>query len=104
MMQAIAIEFDRTRLIDFCRRHGVARLAIFGSVAQGKFGPRSDIDILVAFLPGATPGLLGIAAMEDELATIFEGGRAIDLRTVGDLSPHFRDAVVQSAQEIYAAA
>ena len=36
----------------FCRRHGVARLAVFGSATRESFDPRiSDYGFLVEFLP-----------------------------------------------------
>lgn len=50
-------------------------------------------DPTVEFPPGHTPGLPGVAELElQELL-----GREVDLRTVGDLSPHFRDEVVATA-------
>ena len=55
----------------------------------------SDIDMLVEFEPGRSPGLLGIAGMEIELSELL--GRKVDLRTQGDLSRYFRDAVVAAA-------
>jgi predicted nucleotidyltransferase len=37
----------------------------------------SDVDLLVDFLPGARPGLLGVSAMMLELTTLL--GRHVDL-------------------------
>jgi predicted nucleotidyltransferase len=62
----------------------------------------SDIDLLVEFEPGRTPGLLGVAKLELELRELL--GREVDLRTVGDLSPYFRDDVVAAARVLYDAA
>ncbi|MGH9896636.1 MAG: nucleotidyltransferase family protein, partial [bacterium] len=67
------------------------------------FGPASDIDLLVDFEPGATPGLIRIAAMERELEQLF-GGREVELRTLADLSPYFRDEVRATALPVYDAA
>lgn len=86
----------------FCRRHGVRRLALFGSVLRDDFRDDSDIDILVEFEPGRSPGLLTLASMELELGGLF--GREVELRTYEDLSRHFRDRVRASAQDLYAAA
>ena len=89
------------RLASFCRAHGIKWLAIFGSALRDDFGPESDIDILVEFHPDRIPGLLGIAGMELELSSLFEG-RKIDLRTPMDLSRYFRQAVLDEAQTQYA--
>lgn len=86
---------------DFCRRHHIARLSLFGSVLTADFAPESDIDVLVEFKPGHSPGFLGLAQLEDELSALF-GGRKVDLRTPQDLSRYFRDAVLASAEVQYA--
>jgi hypothetical protein len=88
-------------IAEFCRKHGIRRLAFFGSVLRYDFGPDSDIDVLVEFEEGRTPGLIGISAMEIELAGIL--GRKVDLRTPADLSRYFRDDVVRSSEVGYAA-
>jgi uncharacterized protein len=85
----------------FCRRHGVRRLALFGSALRDDFRDDSDVDVLVEFEPERTPGLLSLAGMELELGQLL--GREVELRTYGDLSRHFRDEVVASARELYAA-
>ena len=85
-----------------CRRHRIRRLALFGSVLKGTDRPDSDIDLLVEFELGATPGLLGLAAIEAELSAFF-GGRRVDLRTPQDLSRYFRSEVMRSAEVQYAA-
>lgn len=88
-------------IIDFCRRHGIARLSLFGSVLRDDFGPDSDIDVLVEFPEGQTPSLLELGGMLMELRRIF--GREVDLKTPGFLSRHFRDQVVREARTLYAA-
>ena len=88
-------------LTRLCRRHHIVRLSLFGSVLRGESGPGSDVDLLVEFQPGAEPGLLGLAAIEMELATLLEG-RRVDLRTAQDLSRHFRAEVVRAAELQYA--
>jgi hypothetical protein len=95
------IPIDRPGLTAFCGKHGIRRLALFGSAARGEDQPDSDVDILVEFMPGQVPGLLGIARLEIELSAFFSG-RKIDLRTPEDLSRYFRDEVVREADVIYA--
>ncbi len=95
------IAIDRVELAAFCRRHGIRRLAVFGSALRADFAPGSDIDVLVEFETGRTPGL-AFFAMQDELTRMF--GRAVDLHTPASLSRYFRDAVLAEAQDQYVAA
>ena len=95
------VAIDREALADFCRRHGIRRLAVFGSVLRDDFGPHSDIDVLVEFEPGRTPGL-AFFAMQEDLSRMF--GRTVDLHTPASLSRHFRDEVLTEAQDQYVAA
>lgn len=95
------LSIEESFLDDFAVRHGVQRLALFGSVLRDDFGPASDVDMLVEFLPGMTPGLLHLAQMELELESAL--GRRVELRTYEDLSRYFRDRVAASARPLYAA-
>jgi predicted nucleotidyltransferase len=95
------VAFDQTKLADFCRRHHIRRLALFGSVLRDDFGPESDVDVLVEFEPGHVPGL-AFFDMEEELSDLL--GRKVDLNTPGFLSPYFRDEVLEEAEVQYAAA
>ena len=100
-MNATATIIPRELLAPFCLRHGIRRVALFGSMLTGRARPDSDIDLLVEFETGRSPGLIGIAALEAELSGLI-GGRRVDLRTPQDLSDHFRDEVMRSALEQYA--
>lgn len=95
------VAIDDAVLADFASRHGIRRLAAFGSVLRSDFSADSDVDLLVEFEPDRIPGLFGIAAMELELSAAL--GREVDLRTYQDLSRHFRDQVRESAVDLYAA-
>jgi uncharacterized protein len=86
---------------DFCLRHHIRSLALFGSVLRDDFGPASDVDLLVEFEPRHVPGLLRLAAMERELSAML-GGRRVDMRTPRDLSRYFRDDVIAHAVVQYA--
>ena len=96
----LQISVPRDQLASFCNTNGIARLAIFGSALRPDFRPDSDVDVLVEFEVGRTPGLLGISGMELELSRMF--GRTVDLRTPEDLSRYFRQAVLDEAQVQYA--
>jgi uncharacterized protein len=93
---------DGDALAALCRRHRIRRLSLFGSVLHGTDRPDSDVDLLVEFEPGATPGLLGLAAIEMELSDLLRGQR-VDLRTPQELSRYFRSEVVRTARVQYAA-
>ena len=95
------LSIPRDQLTAFCQEHGIKRLAIFGSALREDFGPDSDVDVLVEFEPDRVPGLFGIAGMEIELSGLFSG-RKVDLRTPEDLSPYFRQDVVDTAEVQYA--
>ena len=96
-----SLNIDEAVLVQFCEKHHIRRLALFGSQLSGTAGPDSDIDLLVEFDPAHIPGLMGIASMEIELTEHL--GKKVDLRTAADLSRYFRDEVVQMAQVQYAA-
>ena len=100
---SVQLPIDRVRLDEFCHRHGVRRLSLFGSVLKGTARPDSDVDLLVEFAPTAKPTLLDMAAMEAELSALLRG-RRVDLRTAAEISRYFRDEVVREAQVQYAAA
>ena len=91
---------SKAALEEFCRRFYIRRLSLFGSTLRGEAEPESDIDLLVVFMPGHVPGFFTIVKMEEELTSML--GRKVDLRTPEDLSRHFRDEVVASAEVLYA--
>jgi len=97
------VEFPEGPIAEFCQRHGVRRLSVFGSILRDDFGPESDIDVLVEFLPGRTPGMIGFGGMILELQGIIGGGRRVDLRTPNDLSRYFRRDVVGRSRTLHAA-
>ena len=94
------IPFPKERIAEFCRKHHIKKLAVFGSVLRPDFRADSDIDVLVEFEPGQVPGL-AFFAMQEELSTIL--GRKVDLNTPQFLSKYFRDKVLQEAVIQYAA-
>jgi uncharacterized protein len=98
---ASSIPIDQQKIADFCRRHHVRRLSLFGSVLRSDFGLKSDVDVLVEFEPGHIPGL-AFFGMEAELSELL--GRTVDLQTPNFLSHHFRKKVLQEAQTQYEAA
>jgi hypothetical protein len=93
------LKINKPELTGFCALNHIQKLSLFGSVLRDDFKPESDIDVLVEFKPGKTPGFLKLAGMEEELSGMF-GERKVDLRTPHDLSRHFRERVLQEAKVI----
>ena len=61
----LGLPVDAGRLADLCRRYHVAKLELFGSRAKGTARPDSDVDLLVTFEEGQTPGLAFTSFCED---------------------------------------
>ncbi len=95
------IEIPREQLADFCRRHHVRRLALFGSVLRQDFRPDSDVDVLVAFEPEAQVGFMALGRMKSKLSALLQ--RPVDLVPQEGLKPVIREAVLTNAEELYAA-
>ena len=95
------IPIDRERIAAFCRKHHIRRLALFGSVLRDDFAPESDIDVLVEFEPGYTPGLT-FFAMQRELSALL--GREVDLNTPHFLGQYVREHVLNECEVQYDAA
>jgi len=93
------IKLDPEFAAEFCQRHHVRRLSLFGSVLTDRFRPESDLDVLIEFEPGHTPGFFALARMQFEIEAV--AGRQVDLRTPKDLSRYFRDEVLRSAEVQY---
>jgi len=96
---------SRRREIEaLCRRHGVCRLEVFGSAADGTFDPRSsDIDFLVEF------GTLAPGTRADAYFGLLEDlerllGRHVDLvMTRAVRNPYFLERIESSRVVLYAA-
>jgi predicted nucleotidyltransferase len=99
MAYSIEQKIPKDKLAEFCKKNYISRLSLFGSALRGPLGPDSDIDLLVEFEEGHTPGLFSIVRMEIELTEAL--GRKVDLRTPGDLSRYFRDEVLRNAKLEY---
>jgi len=95
------VDIPKDRIAEFCRRHRIRKLALFGSILRDDFSAGSDVDVLVEFEPGAKVGLR-FFAIERELSEIL--GRKVDLNTPGFLGKYYRDEVLKEAEVQYDAA
>lgn len=73
----LSTELYRQAIADFCRRWGVAELAIFGSALREDFRPDSDVDVMVTLEKGVERTFQDWLRMIEELERIF--GRKVDL-------------------------
>jgi uncharacterized protein len=102
-MPPAALCFDDRVIATLCRNYGVAKLSLFGSALRSDFDVnRSDVDVLVTFLPGQHKSLFKLLEMQRAFSELF--GRKVDLTTPASLSKYFRDDVLATAQVLYDAA
>ena len=99
-----AIETQKDRLTELCRRHRVRRLEVFGSAADGSFEPgRSDLDFLVEYFP-LMPGehYEAYFGLWEDLQALFQS--KIDLVESHTLrNPYFIQEVNASRKTVYEA-
>lgn len=60
----------RASVLALAARHGVSDLRVFGSVARGEEGPRSDLDLLVHLPEDA--GLFALGRFKEELEALLK--------------------------------
>lgn len=100
-MSEFKVSIPKRKIEAFCKRYQVQRLALFGSVVRDDFHPESDIDVLVVFDPNARVTFMTLGRMKRELSGIFQ--RPVDVVPQEGLKSSIRQAILASAQEIYAA-
>lgn len=94
------IKINKKKIAGLCRKYGIRKLALFGSVVREDFGPKSDVDVLVEYKPGQTIGF-EFFDIERELSGLF-GGHPVDLVTEKYLNPRLRSRVLETAEIQYA--
>ena len=77
-------------------RYRVANPRVFGSVLHGREQDGSDLDLLVDALPGTT--LFDLGGLQDELQELL--GVSVDVLTLNDLPPKFREIVAKEARPV----
>jgi predicted nucleotidyltransferase len=83
----------RAEILAMARTHGARRVRVFGSLAQGRARPDSDLDLLVDLEPGLS--LLDLVARKQDLEDLLS--RPVDIVTEAAVSPHIRAEVVRDA-------
>ena len=95
----LPIPLNTEKINNFCQRHRIRKLSLFGSILREDFRENSDVDFLVVFELDSAPGYIRLAGIELELSEIIK--RKADLRTSAELSRYFRNQVEQEALIIY---
>jgi DNA polymerase beta domain protein region len=95
------LRIDASRLAELCRRYGISRLEVFGSVARGEQRPDSDVDLLYTLEGGRALGW-EVEDLVESLTEVFH--RPVDLVSRRSLHPMIRDRVMAEAETLYAAA
>jgi len=93
------VVIDHVKIAEFCNRHHIRKLALFGSVLRDDFTSESDVDVLVEFEHGYTPGF-ALIRLEEELAKIL-GHPKVDLVTEKFLNRWIRELVKAEAEVQY---
>jgi predicted nucleotidyltransferase len=101
---AAQIPISDDKIDTFCRKWGVKRFELFGSVLRDDFDPkRSDVDVMVTLSPERIYTLFDIVHMEEELAGLF--GRKVHLteRSTVEKSENYirRQSILSEAQLVY---
>lgn len=87
------VKTKREQILHLARRHGVTGVRVFGSMARGDPGPRSDVDLLIEVGPDPSPWFPGglVAELEELL------GRRVQVVTEQGLDELLRDHVLEEA-------
>jgi prevent-host-death family protein len=97
-------EIPLGRIAEFCRKHGVKELHLFGSILNDEFDDQSDVDVMIDMIDADAPRSFEESfAMTDELEEIF--GRKVDLLTkrlvTSSTNQHRKRSILDSARLVY---
>ncbi|GAC1310506.1 MAG: nucleotidyltransferase [Isosphaeraceae bacterium] len=100
MVEAKArIALPKLEIAELCRRSRIRRLSIFGSALRDDFCEDSDVDLLIEYEDGYSPGW-EIVDLAEEFSSLF-GGREVDLVNRKYLNDRLKDRVFKSAVLLY---
>jgi uncharacterized protein len=96
----------RERVMRLVRQHepdlralGVARLWLFGSLARGDAGAKSDIDVLISVPPAWKFSLLDLAEVRAELCELL--GRETDVVIREDVQPSLWKTIEEDLIKVF---
>ena len=88
------LQEQKKSIVNMAGRYHATNVRIFGSVARGNECEKSDIDLLVDFLPGAT--LLDQVGLVQELSKKLN--RKVDVVSERSLNRHLRQKILDEAR------
>ncbi|MBW3582517.1 MAG: nucleotidyltransferase family protein [Euryarchaeota archaeon] len=92
-MNADILRERRDDILKVAARHKARNVRVFGSVARGEAGPRSDIDLVVRMEPDAT--LFDLIALERDLQEML--GQKVQVISEAGLKSWARDRILDEA-------
>ena len=101
---AARIPIPDEKIDNFCRKWGVKRFELFGSVLRDDFDPeRSDVDVMVTLTKNRTYTLFDIVHMEEELAELFGRKVHVTERSTVEASENYirRKSILSGSQLVY---
>lgn len=101
-MKVKNLKIPIAQIKELCQLYHINKFALFGSVLRNDFTANSDIDVLVEFQPGHTPGFIKLHQIQEEISQLF-GGRKIDLVTPKFLNYQIRDQILDEMEVCYVA-
>lgn len=98
MAEQLPIPIPMDEIRAFCRKHHIRKMWLYGSVLTPRFASESDVDIMVDFEEGKTPGW-SFSTLHEELEPLW--GHQADLSTPKDFRSDRRNQVLAQARVIY---
>jgi hypothetical protein len=90
------LQSKRQEILSLAAQHGAYNVRLFGSVARGEAGPKSDVDILIDLESGRS--LLDQIALGQDLGDLL--GCSVDVVTEKALHWYIKDKILQEAVPI----
>lgn len=101
MVAINGIRFDLERIRGLCRRAGVARLYLFGSILTDRFNDSSDIDMLVEVSAHEPLSLLTLGELQMDLTEAL--GRTVHITLLSGIPAQERGGILACAALLNAA-
>lgn len=81
------------------RKKDFKRVSLFGSYAYGKPSKKSDVDVLIEFLPKSSITLFDLVEIQSNMKESV--GKKVDLVTRDGLHEFIKEEILNNAQTIY---
>ena len=98
-MEALIPFKNKQEIVEFCQKHDVSYLGLFGSHARNEMTETSDIDLLFDFREGVRKSLFDIGGMVIELEEKF--GKEVDLVQRNAIKPRLKPYILNELTTLY---